>query len=106
LLAKYCTECHNDTKTKAGYNLDGYATLLKGGRKGAAVVPGSPDRSMVVKTLTGGAKRMPPAKSPQPKADELTLLKEWIKAGAKDDSTKSDTASDADRTRKLVPSEK
>jgi hypothetical protein len=94
-LVKYCTECHNDTKTKAGYNLESYDTLLKAARKGAAVVPGSPDKSMLVRTLSGSAKQMPPRKSVQPKAAEIAMIKEWIKAGARDD-----TSADADRSSK------
>jgi hypothetical protein len=86
-LEKYCTECHNDFKTKADYNLENHQGLLFGGRKGPAVVPGDVDKSVLMKTLVGrGAKQMPPRKYVQPKAAEIAKIKEWIAAGAKDDS--------------------
>jgi hypothetical protein len=89
-LAKYCVECHNANTAKAGFNLDGFEALKKGGRKGPAVVPGEPGRSMVVRVLSGQGKRMPPAKyTHQPKADDVEALKAWIAAGAKDDAEKS-----------------
>jgi hypothetical protein len=86
-LATYCVECHNGRQAKAGYNVDGFEPLMKGGRKGPAVVSGEPDRSAVVRVLSGQGKRMPPQKyKNQPKADEVDALKAWIAAGAHDDT--------------------
>jgi hypothetical protein len=89
-LENYCTSCHNASRPKSGYNLDEYAALLKGGRKGPAVVAGKPDKSMLLKTLEGGAKKMPPRKySEQPTAKEIARVKAWIAAGARDDTEKT-----------------
>jgi hypothetical protein len=89
-LATHCVECHGSQRAKAGYNFEGYYGLIRGGRKGAAVVPGEPDRSMVVRVLTGKGKPMPPKNKPQPTAEDVEMLKAWIAAGAKDDSAKSE----------------
>jgi mono/diheme cytochrome c family protein len=90
-LATHCVECHNATKAKAGFNFDGFDALMKGSRKGKAIVAGEPDKSLAVRTLTGKGKRMPPSKyKNQPKAEEIDMLKAWIAAGAKDDSEKGD----------------
>lgn len=85
-LAKYCTECHRDTKAKGGYRVDSYAALLKNGRKGPLVIPEQHERGRLIMALEGRGRRMPPPKSLQPKADEVEQIRTWIKAGAKDDS--------------------
>ena len=87
ILANYCTECHSANSAKAGIKLDAVADMLKAGKKGAAVVAGKPDDSLLVKTINGMGKQMPPKKSKKKvAADELAKIKAWIKAGAKDDS--------------------
>lgn len=87
LLANYCTECHGMGQAKAGYKLETYADLIKAAKKGAAVVPGKPEQSMLIKTMNGMAKKMPPAKyGKNPSAKEIAKIKDWITAGAKDDS--------------------
>ena len=96
-LEKYCVECHNDTKTKSGYNFETYAGLFKGGKKGKAVVAGDPDKSLLLRTMIGKAKVMPPKKySDQPKKDEIAMIRAWIKAGAKDDTKTRSAAPRAD----------
>jgi mono/diheme cytochrome c family protein len=90
-LAKYCIECHGVNKPKAGFNFSSYDDLMKGSKKKKAIVEGKPDDSLLVKTLDGTEKKMPPKKSTkQPTAMEIDVVKAWIKAGAKDDSAKAD----------------
>jgi cytochrome c len=85
----YCVECHGGAKAKAGYNLENFDGLVKGGRKGPAVVPGDPDKSMALRALAGQGKQMPPKSyKNQPKDEDVSQLKAWIAAGAKDDSEK------------------
>ena len=83
LMTKYCVECHGSTKPKAGVRLDSYDAIIAKSRK-QSVVPGDPDKSKLVMTMTGAAKLMPPKKfTPRPTTEEIDLIKEWIKAGAK-----------------------
>ena len=90
-LTTYCTNCHNAKLPRSGFSLDSYDALTKGGRKGPAVVAGNPDKSVLVRVLTGKGKKMPPAKNKnQPKAEEIAVLKAWITAGAMDDTPKED----------------
>lgn len=82
-LTKYCVDCHGANKPKAGYRLDSYEALTGKGRK-ASVVPGEPDKSKLVMTMTGAAKLMPPKKSStRPTAEEIEMVKTWVKNGAK-----------------------
>jgi hypothetical protein len=85
-LAKYCMDCHNDTKARSGYSVETFDRLTKQGRRGALVVPEKPDDSMLIRTMGGKGKQMPPRKAAQPRAEEIAKVSAWIKAGAKDDT--------------------
>jgi hypothetical protein len=88
-VEKYCLECHGGKETKKGIDVSSVATMLKGRN---IVVPGSPERSRFVLTMTGGGKQMPPRKyGKTPTKDEIAMIKTWIAAGAKDDTTKKKT---------------
>ncbi len=84
LFTKYCTGCHNDIDREGKLSLESYASLLKGGQKGAVVTPSNGDLSRMVLVLTGKAEpKMPPEGEEEPKAEEIALIKAWIDAGAK-----------------------
>src|SRR5713226_2925184 len=86
-LARYCVECHNADKLRGGLNMESFKTLEQGGENGSVFVASKPDESRIVLQVEGKAKpKMPPAKAKQPPPDELTVLRSWIAAGAKDDS--------------------
>src|SRR6202158_826018 len=88
-LKKYCGDCHNSNKAKAGYDLESYDSLVREGKKGrTAVVAGEPDKSRVVMVLEGNGKQMPPRKCPQPDKKEGAKLRDWIADGAKNDIDK------------------
>ncbi len=84
VFTKYCTGCHNSTDRDGKLVLETYADLLKGGKRGAEVVPGQSAQSRLVRVLSGQAvPAMPPKDNDRPKADEIALLAAWIDAGAK-----------------------
>ncbi|MBI3409469.1 MAG: hypothetical protein HY040_14095 [Planctomycetes bacterium] len=87
-LAKYCLECHNAKDAKGGLVLESLKDILEGSDNGAVLTPGDPEKSKLVMLLDGSAKpAMPPAKAKfHPRAEEIALVRAWIKAGAKDDS--------------------
>jgi hypothetical protein len=88
-FATYCVECHSGAKAKAGYNFEAFDGLMKGGKRGPAVVPGDADKSLVVRALAGQGKKMPPKMyKHQPNPEDVEMLKAWIGAGAKDDTAK------------------
>lgn len=85
-FARYCVECHNAKEAKGDLNLESYKALMAGGVRGAAVVPGRPDESRLVRMIEGKQKPvMPPAKAKQPPKDEVALVRAWVQAGARDD---------------------
>jgi len=84
LLAERCFECHSARakKLKGALRLDGREDMLKGGDSGPAIVPGDPDKSLLVKAVryVDPDLKMPPKeKMPQALSDDLAR---WVKMGA------------------------
>jgi len=86
LLQKHCAGCHQPSTKSAGLDLTSYSEFKKGGRRGAAFVAGEPEDSITVQYLVAALQpRMPLAKPPLSN-EEITIFREWIKDGAKDDT--------------------
>jgi mono/diheme cytochrome c family protein len=81
ILANSCYDCHDDT-AKGGLRVDSKAAFEKGGKHGPVVIPGDPDKSLLIQAVrqTGDLK-MP--KGGKLKPDEVATLVEWVKTGAK-----------------------
>ncbi len=81
LLAKHCFSCHSQTQM-GGLRLDSRAAMLTGGKSGAAIVPGKPEASLLMKAVgrINQKLQMPPA-GPLASA-ELSELAAWIRDGA------------------------
>src|SRR5262245_39788683 len=81
LLAANCFECHGPKKQESGLRLDSRAAVIEGGDSGErAVVPGDPQRSLLVKAINHvGDYHMPPKRKLAD--DEITALTEWVKTG-------------------------
>jgi hypothetical protein len=80
VLAANCYDCHADEKM-GGLRLDSREALLKGGKSGPAIVPGDPEKSLLIQAVRQTtALKMP--KGGRLKASEIDALTEWVKAGA------------------------
>src|SRR5437660_12272647 len=65
VVCNTCAKCHVGKEVKGGLRLDGRDALLKGGKSGPAVVPGDPDKSLLIQALRythKTIKKMPPDK--------------------------------------------
>ncbi len=85
ILAAQCYTCHGALKQKKGLRLDTAEFIRKGGKNGPAVVAGKPDESLLIERVitTDLDERMPPEHEGEPfTAVQVTLLREWIAAGA------------------------
>ncbi len=91
-----CTVCHGLRKQEGGLDLRTKAAMLKGGKSGPAIVPGDPEKSLLVKRVRLG--EMPPPRkvvsvSVKPMAaPELEKVIAWIKAGAPETDERPDVA--------------
>jgi mono/diheme cytochrome c family protein len=80
VLVKYCNGCHTDAKS-GGLRVDSRDALLKGGDSGTALVPGDPERSLLIQAIRQtGPLKMP--KGGKLADQEVADLVEWVKAGA------------------------
>jgi Planctomycete cytochrome C/WD domain, G-beta repeat len=84
ILAKYCAGCHNREDLEGDLSLESFADLQKGGSRGAVLVPGRADASLLIRALAGEVEpAMPPEGNARPKQHEIAVLRAWIDAGAK-----------------------
>ena len=80
-----CVACHGEGKVKGGLRLDSYDALMKGGKDGAVIVAGQPDKShlLVRVSLPTDHKQFMPAEGKPPlRPEEINWLKAWIEQGA------------------------
>lgn len=81
-----CYRCHGTLNHKSGFNLGTRAQLLKGGQHGAAVVPGFPDKGLLMVVLHHAGPADHPMPMPQKgemlPADQLAAIAKWIADGA------------------------
>ncbi|MFO1064494.1 MAG: c-type cytochrome domain-containing protein [Pirellulales bacterium] len=88
LLRKYCGGCHNSAEKAADLSVVGHAALMSGSPKGAIIIAGDVVHSRLLQVIDGRAEpKMPPEDEAQPTAAEIAVLKNWIAAGATDDSS-------------------
>ncbi len=84
LFAHKCYQCHSDNKQKGGLVLEHKEGVFKGGETGPAVVAGKPEESEIYKRiiLPANDKKVMPTKGKLLTAQEIALVKLWIKEGA------------------------
>jgi hypothetical protein len=82
LLVENCFKCHADKKQRGGLRVDSLAALLEGGDQGPAVVPGVPEKSLLIKAIqhTDKELKMPPTKKLG--KEQIAELTQWVKLGA------------------------
>ena len=86
ILDKSCTSCHQPASKQSDLDLTTYAGFQAGGKRGPAFVAGSPERSLVIQFITAAlTPPMPFGQSPLA-ANDVSTIREWIAAGARDDS--------------------
>jgi mono/diheme cytochrome c family protein len=80
ILTTNCLDCHDET-AKGNLRLDSYASIMKGGESGSPIVPGDPDKSLLIQAVRrSGDLKMPPKRPLDPAA--VADLVAWVKAGA------------------------
>lgn len=82
MLVEHCFKCHTGKKAKADLHLDSRAAMLKGTDNGPAVVPGAPEKSLLMKAIRyeDTELRMPPrGKLPDAVIADFDT---WIRRGA------------------------
>ncbi len=82
VLEVRCVTCHQPAKKRGGLDLTTREALLRGGDRGAAVVPGDHRASLLHRLVTHTAEPKMPHRQGKLPGEELAALAEWIDAGA------------------------
>lgn len=83
VLAARCLPCHSAQQRMAGFSVATYGDVLKGGKSGRAIEPGSGASSLLVRRIAAeGVPVMPPA-GPRLTQNQAAAIREWIDDGAR-----------------------
>lgn len=81
ILGRRCVGCHNEELKDGGISFMDRDSLLKGGGRGPAIVPGKPADSVLIEAVgQEGELKMPPGAKLSPR--DVATLTEWIARGA------------------------
>ncbi|MEK0445658.1 MAG: hypothetical protein RLZZ399_979 [Verrucomicrobiota bacterium] len=84
LLAE-CVDCHNAEKQKGGLRLDHREAWKKGGDSGAAIIPGDPKTSLLLRSIRHEeADLKMPSKAPKLDPSVIADFEAWVAMGAPD----------------------
>jgi hypothetical protein len=82
ILSGRCAPCHSGDHPQAGLSIESREALVRGGSHGAALIPGKPEDSLLLKRVTGAiGPQMPPGGAKLSEA-QIASLKDWIAEGA------------------------
>src|SRR5262245_39132994 len=83
VLVESCIKCHGPDKASNGLRVDSREALLKGGERGPAIVPGQPEKSLLIQAVrhTDDKLRMPERRKKLPD-HVIAVLATWVRNGA------------------------
>ena len=82
LLTARCSGCHAAAVKMGNLDTDSYESLMRGGKNGAAIVPGKSAESRLYLMLTGKLTPAMPMDGTQIAPNQIELVKRWIDTGA------------------------
>ncbi|MBI2805081.1 MAG: PSD1 domain-containing protein [Planctomycetes bacterium] len=84
LVVKRCHECHSTQakKQRGGLSLDNRAAILAGGDTGPAVVPGHPEKSLLIQAVRQSNSKLQMPRNGKLTPKEINLLEDWVRRGA------------------------
>jgi hypothetical protein len=94
VLEQRCWGCHSASLSQSGLRLDSREAILRGGKRGPAMVAGKAAQSRLVQAIhRTGELGMPPG--PKMPEAEIALIEQWIDAGAPWPETRTATSKPA-----------
>ncbi len=85
IFDQHCVECHSGWFPDGGLRLNSLENIHEGGKQGAAVISGKPEKGWLinlVRTKPGRYSNMPPG-SEQLSDQQISLIQQWIADGAR-----------------------
>jgi WD40 repeat protein len=84
IFVNKCISCHSGNVKEAKFDLSSYDAMMRGGKRGPAVIPGKSAESHLAKLCQKAVRPFMPPRSEEPLSPaELALIKLWIDQGAK-----------------------
>jgi hypothetical protein len=88
ILSANCYACHgpDERERQAGLRLDDEAAAKRAGDNGTPIVPGQPDRSLIIERLTStdpDAVMPPPSSRKKLRPEQVETIRRWVTDGAK-----------------------
>lgn len=80
-----CSGCHEPQKKKGGLDLTTVKAAMAGAKKGPVIVPGHPEKSALIDSISGDEPDMP-KKGDKLTSQQVELIARWVREGAKDDA--------------------
>lgn len=94
ILQRSCQGCHQPANTMSGLDVTTFAALRVGGKKGSPLAPGDPEASLLYTYVTGKQQPQMPLGQPPLPEDQIAILRDWITAGAPDDTPAETTSTE------------
>ena len=82
ILKANCLPCHNEGNRTSGLAFDTRDDVLKGGKRGPAVKPGSPDESRLIQAVEQKGDLKMPFGRERLKDEQIAVLRQWIEQNA------------------------
>lgn len=82
VFVEHCQKCHGSTKQWGGLRLDSREALLRGGDSGAAIVPGKPNESLLIRAVRHEDADIKMPKDGKLSERQIADLARWIEMGA------------------------
>ena len=82
VLATNCYACHTNSAL-GGLRLDSREAMLKGGKRGPAITPGDPEKSLLIQAVRQTDENLKMPQGGKLKDSEIADLVAWVKAGAR-----------------------
>jgi mono/diheme cytochrome c family protein len=82
VFVENCVKCHGDKKPKADLRLDSLAGMLSGGDQGPAIVPGDPEKSLLIKAIRHDDRELKMPPTGKLTKDQIADITQWVKMGA------------------------
>ena len=103
LLKQHCYECHShgSARIKGGLVLDSVEAMKTGGDTGPAIVPGHPEKSLLVQAVHQTGELKMPKKGEKLSSAEIAMIEAWIKDGAPAPASNNIAAAPSKRTGKI-----
>lgn len=82
VLAEHCAKCHGEKKQWAGLRLDSREAILRGGDSGAAIVPGKPNESRLIRAVRYEDENLKMPEDGKLSDRQIADLVRWVEIGA------------------------